>query len=72
MLSLLYEMVSNMWWSSKKTYNKTTYFTKITVLMLILTVIAGTFAAFGVIFFRSITNFFGITFAPIKGPTEMY
>ena len=72
MLSLLYEMLSNMWWSTKKTYRQTTYFTKIVVLMLFLTIIAGTFAACGVIFFRGITNLLGITFAPFKAPNNTY
>ncbi len=68
MISDLYELSTDAWNSTKQTYKETTYFTKISILLIIITFIIGGFFAFGILIFRGTLNFLNVPFRPISDP----
>ena len=68
MIGTIYDLGMDTWNGAKSKYNKTTYFTKISVVMLIIAFLIGSFFAFWIILFRGTLNFLDIPLKPIAQP----
>lgn len=68
MIGTMYDLGMDAWDGAKSKYRRTTYFTKISVGMLILAFLIGTFFAFWIILFRGTLNFLDIPLKPIAEP----
>ena len=53
MIGTMYDLGMDAWDGAKSKYNKTTYFTKISVVMLFLAFLIGSFFAFWIVLFRN-------------------
>lgn len=68
MLSTIYELSVDTWDGAKRTYNETTYFTKISILMIFITFLIGSCFAFWIILFRGSMNFMNVSLKPLLPP----
>lgn len=68
MIGTMYDLGMDAWDGAKSKYNKTTYFTKISIVMLFLAFLIGSFFAFWIVLFRGTLNFFDIPLKPLAEP----
>ena len=68
MIGTIYDLGTDAWDGAKSRYNRTTYFTKISIAMLIISFLIGSFFAFWIILFRGTLNFFDLPIKPVAEP----